>query len=52
MAITHDIFKDFDDGLEIRGAFLDISRAFDKVWDEELIYKLLPNGICVFCNHW
>ena len=46
MAITHDIFKDFDDGLEIRGAFLDISKAFDKVWDEELIYKLRRNGIC------
>ena len=30
IAITHDIFKDFDDGLEIRGVFLDISKAFDK----------------------
>ena len=31
IAITHDIFKGFDDGLEVRGVFLDISKAFDKV---------------------
>ena len=38
--------KGFHDGLEKRGVFLDISRAFDKVWHERLIYKLRPNGIC------
>ena len=31
IAITHDIFKGFDDGLEVRGVFLDISKTFDKV---------------------
>ena len=31
ISITHNIFKDFDDGLEIRGLFLDISKAFSKV---------------------
>ena len=35
----------FDDGLEVRGVFLDISKAFDKVWHKGLIYKLKQNGI-------
>ena len=43
--ITLDCFKDFNDGLEIRDPFLDISIAFDKIWHEGLIYKLRHNGI-------
>ena len=31
--------------LEIRAVFLDISKAFDKVWHDGLIFKLMPNGI-------
>ena len=27
---THEIYKSFDDGYEVRGVFLDISKAFDK----------------------
>ena len=42
LPITH-IF--FDNGLEVRGVFLDISKAFDKVWHDGLIYKLKQNGI-------
>ena len=34
-----------DEGLETRGAFLDISKAFDKICHEGLIYKLQHNGI-------
>ena len=30
-SITHGIYKSFDCGYEIRGVFLDISKAFDKV---------------------
>ena len=40
LSITHDIFTSFDNGLE-----LDISKAFDKVWQDGLIYKLKQNGI-------
>ena len=40
LAITHEIYKSFDDGFEVRGVFLDISKAFDKVWHEGLIFKL------------
>ena len=42
---THEIYQFFDDGLEVRGVFLDISKAFDKVWREGLIVKLKQNGI-------
>ena len=31
LAITHEIYKSFDDEFEIRGVFPDISKAFDKV---------------------
>ena len=43
---------------EVRGNFLDISKALDKVWHERLLYKLkylwisgnLPNLFCSFVN--
>ena len=34
-----------DEGYELRGAFLDISKAFDKAWHEGLVFKLKQNGI-------
>ena len=45
VAITH-VFKGFDDGLEVRGGVLYISKAFDKVLLKILISKLLHSGIC------
>ena len=45
ISITHEIYQSFDDGLEVREVFLDISKAFDKVWHEGLIYKLKQNEI-------
>ena len=41
----HNIYKSFDDDYEVRGVFLDISKAFDKVWHDGLIFKLQENGI-------
>ena len=45
LCITHDIYQSFDNGLETRAVFLDISKAFYKVWHEGLLYKLKQNGI-------
>ena len=32
ISITREIYKSFDDGYEVRGVFLNISKASDKVW--------------------
>ena len=32
LSITHDIYQSLDQGYEVCGVFLDISKAFDKVW--------------------
>ena len=45
LSITHKIYKAFDDGHEIRAVFLDISRAFDRVWHEGIIFKLKQMGV-------
>ena len=47
LEITHNIFSsfDFNPTLETRAVFLDISKAFDKVWHEGLIFKLQSMGI-------
>ena len=47
LIITHEIFSSFDcnPSLEVRSIFLDISKAFDKVWHEGLLYKLKSFGI-------
>ena len=45
VSITHEMHQSFDDGFEVRGVFLDISKAFDKVWHDGLIYKLKQNGV-------
>ena len=47
LAITHEIYSNFDacPSLETRGVFIDISKAFDRVWHECLLYKLKSYGI-------
>ena len=45
LSITYDIYQCFDNGFEVRGVFLDIFKAFDKVWHKGLIYKLKQNGV-------
>ena len=45
--ITHNIFSTFDCNptIETRAVFLDISKAFDKVWRKGLLCKLESMGI-------
>ena len=45
---THEIYKAFDanPSLEVRGVFLDLPKAFDKIWDDGLMYSLKRLGIC------
>ena len=45
LSITHEIYKSSDDGFEMRGVFLHISKAFDKVCHKGIIFKLQQNGI-------
>ena len=45
ISITYNVLNLLHEGLELRGVFLEISKAFDKVWHEGLIYKLQKNGI-------
>ena len=45
LSITHEIYSYFDEGLEVRSVFLDISKTFDKVWHDGIIFKLTQNGI-------
>ena len=37
LSIIHDIYKSFDDGFGVKDVFLDISKAFDKIWHESMI---------------
>ena len=47
IAICHNIYSAYDafPPMEARGVFLDISKAFDKVWHQGLVFKLRNNGV-------
>ena len=47
LSITHKIYKAFDCNplVDVRGTFLDISKSFEKVWHDSLIYKLKSYGV-------
>ena len=40
LSINHDTYKPFDCSYQVRDVFLDISKAFDKVWHDGIILKL------------
>ena len=43
--ITHEIYKSLDDGFEVRSVILNIYKAFDKVSDQGIVFKLRQSGI-------
>ena len=47
LSSTYDIHKSFNANppLEVRGIFLDMSKAFDRVWHEGLLFKLKRLGL-------
>ena len=47
LSITHEIYKSFNcqPATNVRGPFLDISKPFDKIWHEGLIFKLKTYGV-------
>ena len=44
ISILYQINKSFDEDHKLQSVFLDIFKAFDKVWYEDLIFKLKENG--------
>ena len=43
--IVDNIYRALETGKEVNMVFLDISKAFDKVWHKGLIHKFKANGI-------
>ena len=47
ISVVHEIYNAFDanPSLEVRDVFLDISKTFDRVWHNGLLYKVKCMGI-------
>ena len=45
LSISHNIYKSFDCGYEVRRIILDVSKIFDKAWHDGIIIKSEENAI-------
>ena len=47
LSVIHNLYKRFDayPTLKTRGVFLDMSKVFDKVWHQGLIFKIKSAGV-------
>ena len=47
LSIIHEIQTAFDENptVDVRGVFLDLSKKFDKVWHDGIIFKLTAYGV-------
>ena len=50
--IVHEIYEALEEGSEMRAIFLDISKAFDRVWHRGLIAKLRTIGVEGILLNW
>ena len=44
LVIAREILSSFDNNYKVRALYLDLSKAFNTVWHEEINYKLKRNG--------
>ena len=49
ISITHEVYASFDanPSVEVRSVFLDISKAFDRLWHEGHVSKIKCMGVMV-----
>ena len=52
LKIVHQIYQDINNGKDTCLVFLDVSKAFDKVWHEGLLFKLRQLGIVGTLYDW
>ena len=52
LLLYHELCLAIDEQKEVRVIFLDISKAFDKVWHDGLLYKMKKNGITGNLFYW
>ena len=45
ISINHKILNAFDKEFDVHGIFIDITKAFEKVWHDDLSLKQLKNGV-------
>ena len=45
ISINHKILNAFDKEFEVHGIFIDITKAFEKVWHDDLSLKQRKNGV-------